>query len=179
MHLRSPARLTRAISATGVFLLVTVVIAVIGWRMSDIAAASGTATTAALQESGESSIVEDGVYPGAAQIQAERGITLIGGNGLITLAECGAPGLLQVRSASHGLICFQVRIWPGTDSFIVVEIPETYTIRGDDHQVRAKLITPNGETKTYDIAKNQWTPVGEGTSPEIPPETLIELRATP
>ncbi|MGH3242013.1 MAG: hypothetical protein ACRDNL_16690, partial [Spirillospora sp.] len=114
-----------------------------------------------------------------AQIEAERGITVVSGNGLITLAECGEPGLIQARSSSVGLVCFKARTWAGTVALIVVKIPEVYSIKGDDHEVEAKLSTETGESKTYDIAKNQWTPVGEGSGPDIPPETLIELKAAP
>lgn len=121
--------------------------------------------------------VEDGAYPDADQIEQNRGITLISGNGLLTLTDCGADGLIQVRSNTQGLICFKARTWPDTDAIVTVKIPEAYLIKGDEHEVKAKLTTEQGQTKTYDITKNEWTPVGEGSDPDIPPETLIELRA--
>ncbi|MDL4815027.1 hypothetical protein [Actinomadura opuntiae] len=121
--------------------------------------------------------MEDGAYPDADKIEQDRGITVIAGNGLIVLTDCGPDGLIQVRSNTQGLICFKARTWPGTEAFVTVKIPEAYLIKGDEHQVKAKLTTEQGETKTYDITKNEWTPVGEGSDPNLPPETLIELRA--
>ncbi|WUI01001.1 hypothetical protein OHR68_04035 [Spirillospora sp. NBC_00431] len=178
MRIRFPARPAGIVLVAVAALALAASVVVLGWRPSPTAAAStgGKGEAAAPREGGEST-VEDGAYPGAAKIQEERGITLISGNGLITLAECGVPGLIQVRSATVGLICFKARTWAGAVALIVVKIPDVYTIKGDDHEVEARLSTEKGEIKTYDIVKNQWTPVGEGTSPDVPPETLVELRA--
>ncbi|RFS83689.1 hypothetical protein D0T12_22000 [Actinomadura spongiicola] len=127
---------------------------------------------------GQQGIVETGTPPDAEKIGSERGIELVGGNGLIEYTECGPTGLLQVRSATNGLLCFTARAWPGTDGFLAVKIPDTYSIKGDGdrHQVKAILTTEAGNKKTYDIRPDEWTPVGQGADPDNGPETLIELR---
>ncbi|WP_336203862.1 hypothetical protein [Nonomuraea sp. LPB2021202275-12-8] len=133
-------------------------------------------------------IIEEGAYPDAERILAERGITLISGNGLITLADCGAPGTIQLYSAEKGYICFQVRIWPAfaldsatlepaLNSFVVLRIPDVYVIKGTATATQQATLTVDDQTKTYDIRPGEWTPVGEGVDPENPPETLVELRA--
>ncbi|MFG1943905.1 hypothetical protein [Nonomuraea sp. NPDC048826] len=139
-------------------------------------------------EDAQPGIVEDGVYPGAERILAERGITLISGNGLITLTDCGEPGTIQLYSAEKGHICFKVRIWrafapdlptlePALNSFIVLRIPDVYVIKGSRTATQQATLTVDDRTKTYDIRPDEWTPVGEGVDPDNPPETLVELRA--
>ncbi|MFI0409467.1 hypothetical protein [Actinomadura sp. 3N508] len=151
--------------------------ALVGNAAPTRAAPATAASETASRGEGETSAVEDGAYPDADRIQTERGITVISGNGLITLAECGADSLIQVRSNTKGLVCFDVELWPDYEGVITVKIPEVYYIKGDDHQVTADLTTGKGETKTYPIARDEWTPVGEGADPDNGPETLIELRA--
>ncbi|WP_147339374.1 hypothetical protein [Actinomadura spongiicola] len=147
------------------------------WR----AAASAGSTQerrASAPPPGQHGIIETGLHPDGQKIGSERGIELVGGNGLIEYSECGPGELLQVRSSTKGLLCFTVRAWPGTDGFLQVKIPETYYIKGDSvrHQTKATLITEGGDKKTYDIRPDEWTPVGEGADPDNGPETLIELR---
>lgn len=130
-----------------------------------------------------SHIVEDYSYPGAEQILAERGITLLKGDGDILLAECGPSGLIQVRSAEKGLICFEVvgqtaastQSVPTLDAWITMSIPSVYVIRGDENDAEVDL-TANNETTTYDLVPNEWTPVGEGAEPENGPATLLTIR---
>ncbi|TDD30537.1 hypothetical protein E1287_29095 [Actinomadura sp. KC06] len=169
-----------------IFLLLTVVTAAVAAGGLAAHAATEAATPAGptapvKRQAAEVPAVEDGAYPDADKIEQERQITVIGGNGLITLVECGpggsADGLIAARSSIKGTICFKARTWPGTEAFITVKIPEVYFIKGDDHQVKAKLTPENGPAETYDIERNQWTAVGEGTGK--PPEALIELRAKP
>nr|WP_198151527.1 hypothetical protein [Kibdelosporangium sp. MJ126-NF4] len=125
--------------------------------------------------------VEDTTYPGAAQILAQRGIKLIGGDGSIVLVDCGPTGLIEVRSTEKGRICFKARtIYWGSRypmvNYIAMEIPSVYTIKGDEKDVEATL-TVNNQSKVYAIEKNAWTPVGEGAGPGNPPETLLQIRA--
>jgi hypothetical protein len=135
-------------------------------------------------------IVEDGSYPDAARILAARGITLVAGNGLITLADCGATGVIELFSAEKGRICFKVRIWraaedgttypdvtPALNSFVVLNIPDVYLIKGVPDVRQQASMTVDNQTKVYDIRAGEWTPVGEGIQPENPPETLVEVRA--
>jgi hypothetical protein len=151
--------------------------------------AAPAARTGATTDDVQPGTVEDGSYPGAARILAERGITVVAGNGLITLADCGVPGTIQLFSGEKGLICFKVRIWragdlttfpdvvPILNSFVVLNIPDVYVIKGARDVSQQAKLTVDDQTKIYDIRPDEWTPVGEGVQPENPPETLVELRA--
>jgi hypothetical protein len=126
------------------------------------------------------SIVEDYGYPGSAQILAQRGITLIRGDGHIMLVPCDGLGLIEVRSASApadkdpdpGHYCFKVT---GTTGSLTLDIPNAYQVKGDNHAVTA-TITVKDETSTVAVDKNGWTGIGLGSGPD--PATLLKLDAT-
>ncbi|GAA1068986.1 hypothetical protein GCM10009665_75160 [Kitasatospora nipponensis] len=137
-----------------------------GWSaMVPATAAEATGTTA----------VEDFGYPGAAQILADRGITLKSGDGHIVLADCASgSNLVQLfsRTATPSEVCFQVT---GPTGYLALEIPQVYNIKGDDHAIKATLNTA-GTVTSVDVPKNTWTPVGEGNTAGA--ATLLQLNAT-
>lgn len=146
--------------------------------------ASGGTTAPAAEQAEPSdpqpSLVEDYSYPGSAQILAQRGITLIRGDGHITLVACGGPNLVEVRSSNSpadkdpdpGHYCFKVT---GTSGNLTLDIPNAFQVKGDSHAVTA-TITVNNETNTVAVTKNSWTGIGLGSGPN--PATLLKLDAT-
>ncbi|GAA1231160.1 hypothetical protein GCM10009665_21900 [Kitasatospora nipponensis] len=139
-----------------------------------IAGWSATVPATAAEASGTTA-VEDFSYPGAAQILADRGITLKSGDGHIVLADCASgSNLVQLfsRVATPSEVCFQVT---GPTGYLSLEIPQVYNIKGDDHAIKATLNTA-GTVSSVDVPKNTWTPVGEGNTSGA--TTLLELNAT-
>ncbi|MFB7621007.1 trypsin-like serine protease, partial [Kitasatospora sp. NPDC056181] len=120
--------------------------------------------------------MEGFAYPDAAKVLAERNITLKTGDGHIVLADCTAgPGQVQLysRAATPSEVCFKIN---GPTGYLALEIPKIYNIKGDDHTVKATVST-DGNTATFDVAKNVWTPIGEGGTAGSA-TTLLELNAT-
>ena len=130
------------------------------------------------------SIVERRDYPGAAQILAERGITLHKGDGHILLADCGSTGapaadLLVVETydlerPGGPVACFRAT---GTSGFLTMEISMAYLVRGDNSRtVAAKVETQDEETviDTERVDPGEWQPVGVGQSRGD--ATILELR---
>ncbi|SDP88565.1 hypothetical protein SAMN04487905_111211 [Actinopolyspora xinjiangensis] len=132
---------------------------------------SGTESAAAVSPP---PIVEDYSYPGADSIEQQRGIRLIEGDGNIVLADCGASDeLIEVYSSKTETSCYRVI---GNTGYLKMEIPEVYTLKGDDHAVEA-TVTVKGQAEVVDVPKNSFVPVGEGENSENGPATLLELRA--
>lgn len=119
-------------------------------------------------------IEENYDHPNADNILAERSIRLLKGDGHILLVECDSADVVEVLSRRSGKFCFQVK---GAQGYLTLELPETYLIKGDNHSLAAK-VTIDGKTETVAVKKNQWTPVGEGSSPNSGPATLLEIRAS-
>ncbi|GHH80456.1 hypothetical protein GCM10018781_60830 [Kitasatospora indigofera] len=69
-------------------------------------------------------------------------------------------------------VCFRVT---GPTGYLALELPKVYNIKGDDHTVKATLKT-DGSVSSFDVRKNFYTPVGEGSSGDG--TTLLELTAT-
>ncbi|MBG6135840.1 FG-GAP-like repeat-containing protein [Longispora fulva] len=135
----------------------------------------GSATSASAAETALPSAVEDFAYPGAAGILAARGITLRSGDGHIVLADCvPGGGLVELysRSLAPSHACFKIT---GATGYLALEIPEVFSIRGDSHAIKATL-SSQGTVASVDVSKNEWTPVGEGSSSGA--TTLLELIAT-
>ncbi|MBG6135841.1 FG-GAP-like repeat-containing protein [Longispora fulva] len=134
----------------------------------------GSAVSARAAEPTVATAVEDFAYPDAAGILTQRGITLKTGDGHIQLADCDSQaGLIHLRSRSLAdQACFKIT---GPVGYLALEIPEVYTIKGDDHAIKATLST-QGTVTSVDINRNAWTPVGEGASSGV--STLLELNAT-
>lgn len=148
------------------------------------AAVASAAATAALLLTGAPSAtavdvppvaVEDGAYPDADRIFAERGIRLTTGDGHILLADCGPAGLIQVWARGHSeAFCFSVK---GASGRVAMELPQVYGIKGNDYKIVADMTVGSTET-SYDVAPNTWTAVGESADPEGRDHTLVEIHAT-
>lgn len=157
---------------------------VVAAAMFGVLLASGTGWALAAQQDDPinepPSIVEDFSYPGAAQILAQRGITVISGDGHIMLVSCGASGLIEVRSSGNtadkdpdpGHYCFKVT---GSTGTLALTIPNAYQVKGDSHAVTA-TVTVKNTTNTVPVATNTWTGIGLGSGPD--PATLLQLDAT-
>ncbi|ROR35810.1 FG-GAP-like repeat-containing protein [Kitasatospora cineracea] len=127
------------------------------------------------------SAVEDGAYPGAAQILAEKGITLTRGDGGITLADCTQPSSYQIkvlaRTANEDdgdTICFAA---PGAGGYLAFTIPDAYRITTYNRSVRASLSTDQKPTETTDVPANGTKGIGETLDPNTR-AVLLELRVT-
>ncbi|WP_432133250.1 hypothetical protein [Streptomyces sp. bgisy154] len=119
--------------------------------------------------------VEDFNYPGADQILAEKGITLKRGDGHITLADCvTGTGQLEVWARSKDKVCFDVT---GTSGWLTLEIPSVYGVRGNDYATQVDMTTGT-EEKSFDVAKNSWTPVGESADEQGREFMLVEIRTS-
>lgn len=120
--------------------------------------------------------VEDFAYPEADKILAEQNLVLKRGDGHITLADCvSGTGQLEVLAREKASkICFDV---VGNEGWLSLEIPSVYNIRGNDYSTTVDM-TVGTEEKSYDIAKNTWTPVGETADPEERQFLLVEIRTS-
>ncbi|MEU6645317.1 hypothetical protein ABZ863_22560 [Saccharomonospora sp. NPDC046836] len=137
------------------------------------ALASKTDSTQAANQETPPPIVEEFHYPGGEQIFSERGIRLIKGDGHIMLTDCDTGAdVIKVESVTVGTSCYAVT---GERGWLTMEIPRVYLLRGDGHNVAAR-ITVDGQTEAVDLAPGQHTPVGESQGSD--PATLIELHAS-
>ncbi|MER6789588.1 hypothetical protein ABT330_34095 [Streptomyces sp. NPDC000658] len=120
--------------------------------------------------------VETFDYPGADKILAEKKIVLKRGDGHITLADCaGGTGLLEIMARNKAdRICFKV---VGNSGWLTMEIPAVYAIKGNDYTTAVDM-TVGAEEKSFDIAKNTWTAVGETADPEGREHMLVEIRSS-
>ncbi|MEU4161676.1 hypothetical protein [Actinoplanes sp. NPDC026670] len=131
------------------------------------------------------SLVEDFSYPGAAAIEADRGIKLIKGDGNLVLVDCGAdPNLppadvILVQTTAVGSPdktnhCFKAS---GTSGVLTMEIGEVYFIRGEAQRtVAAKVEVQDATpvTETEQVDPGEWQPIGIGQGRGE--ATLLELR---
>ncbi|MEU6351974.1 hypothetical protein ABZ896_21955 [Streptomyces sp. NPDC047072] len=118
--------------------------------------------------------VEDFGYPLADKIRAERNLVLKRGDGHITLADCtSGTGLLEILARDRtDRICFKV---VGNSGWLTLELPAVYAIKGNDYTTAVDM-TVGAEEKSFDVAKNSWTPVGEAADPEGRDHLLVEIR---
>jgi len=136
---------------------------------------------------GQAPLVENFAYPGAEQILATYGVTLVSGDGHIVFADCATPaegsiGLMKVRTTEsvgqNGLVCFKVL---GTPGQLKLKIPAVFEIRGDGlvsgtgHKAKAELTTDAGQRTVVDVNPSGNTPVGVGAGPGNQPTTLLQL----
>ncbi|SDP15843.1 hypothetical protein SAMN04487905_102204 [Actinopolyspora xinjiangensis] len=120
-------------------------------------------------------IVEDYSYPGAAQIEDETGVKLIEGDGNIIKVGCDKDTpLIRVDSANTSIdrSCYEVIDAHG---WLTMEIPNVYSIRGDDHTVNA-TVTSNGQSEQVVIPSGKTTAIGIGNGADEDPAALVELR---
>lgn len=135
------------------------------------AAAAMLGSHEAVAADAASSLVEDYSYPGADAIPD---ITLIKGDGRITLVECdsGKPDLITVESIGRAVYCFSVR---GDSGWLSLRLDRVFIIGAGDQEVAAK-VTADGVTETVTVAEGKLEPIGV-TDPDF--GVLLELRATP
>ncbi|MFH8797220.1 hypothetical protein [Streptomyces sp. NPDC017941] len=117
--------------------------------------------------------VEDFGYPNADKIFAEQGIRLKSGDGHITLATCdGEPGLLEVWARGpRDRYCFKVS---GNRGYLRLDLPGVFGVKGNSYDTDVNM-TVAGTTKSFDIEKNTWTPVGETSDDQGRQHTLVEI----
>ncbi|MER7951308.1 hypothetical protein ABTY59_28325 [Streptomyces sp. NPDC096079] len=121
------------------------------------------------------SVVEDHGYPHADKILTEKNIVLKRGDGHITLADCaGGTGFLEVWARDKSKICFKIT---GNGGWLTMEIPSVHLIKGNSYATQVDM-TVGTEEKSFDIAKNAWTSVGETVDPEGRQHALVEIRST-
>ncbi len=123
-------------------------------------------------------LVENFEYPGAAAIEAARGIKLKKGDGHILFTECAAgANQIQVEStaytAPNNLFCFKVI---GTKGNLTLELDEAFLVHGNDYNATATWTDENGQVHNTPLRKNNPTGIGEGVTGQ--PGMLIELNAT-
>lgn len=118
-------------------------------------------------------IVEDYSYPGAAEIEATRGIKLIKGDGGIVLADCdGDTDLISVESIGREWFCFQAR---RDNGWLSLRLDRVFLIGAGGQDVSAKVVA-NGTEQDVQIPEGELRPIGIG-DPNY--GVLLELRTTP
>ncbi|MGW0392866.1 hypothetical protein ACWDYJ_18585 [Streptomyces sp. NPDC003042] len=124
--------------------------------------------------------VEDGAYPNADKILADKGIKLVRGDGNITLADCDdTKKQIRVIAVADPTVnrqrfyCFTAHASTG---HLALQLDRVYAIDAADHPIRAQL-TANGATETVDIAKDGYASVGEGVVGGAR-SVLVEIRIT-
>jgi hypothetical protein len=116
---------------------------------------------------------DDFSYPDADKIASERDIVLTRGDGHVLLGDCRTgTDLIEVWSVVKDTQCFTSK---GASGWLTLDQPRPYLIRGNSRRFEATLLA-NGQTQAVDVPVNTWTPVGEGTSPDSSPASLIELK---
>ncbi|WP_037864554.1 hypothetical protein [Streptomyces sp. NRRL S-340] len=136
---------------------------------------SAATTTAAGDMPG---LVEDFDYPGAAQVQQDRGVTLKRGDGHVwltdvtSLNECSGASNIAIESRK-GLFCFKTNAKSG---YLTLELPDTFSIWTQNHPVKATL-TAEGKNTVVNAPANDLTPVGESGDTGLR-SVLVEIRVT-
>ncbi|WP_234306668.1 hypothetical protein [Streptomyces sp. NRRL F-2799] len=92
------------------------------------------------------------------------------------LADCASEsGLLELWARSKDKICFEVT---GNSGWLTMEIPAVYGIRGSATQTAQVDMTMGTEEKSYDVAKDSFTPVGESADEQGRDHMLVEIRTS-
>ncbi|MFD6940424.1 hypothetical protein ACFWAP_30265 [Streptomyces goshikiensis] len=132
-----------------------------------------TASMKAIADEGPGYAVEDFAYPNADKILAEQRITLKRGDGHILLADCAsATDLLEVYGRKNEKTCFKVT---GNSGYLALEIPAVYFIKGNSYAAKVDM-SAGSLQKSFDITKNDWTPVGETADEQGRDFMLMEIR---
>lgn len=149
-------------------------LAAVLWATSLAGSPAGNAESVADAAPGYA--VENYDYPNADKILAEKNIVLKRGDGHIVLADCAAEaGLLEVWARSKEKICFKVT---GNSGWLTLEIPSVYAVKGSADQSAQVDMTVGTEEKSFDVAKDTWTAVGESADPEGRDHMLVEIRTS-
>ncbi|WP_329546380.1 hypothetical protein OG548_20550 [Streptomyces sp. NBC_01356] len=123
-------------------------------------------------------LVEDFDHPGAAELLADRGVTLKRGDGHVwltdvtDLGECADPSNIAIESRK-GIFCFKTNAKSG---FLTLELPDTFSIWTQDRPVKATL-TAEGTDTVVNASANDLTPVGESGDTGLR-SVLVEIRVT-
>lgn len=154
--MRTWMKFIASVAVTGFIASVAVTgFAVIGGSVSSGAAAR------AVDDTEQPGIVEDFSYPGAAAIQAAKGISLISGDGHIMLAECGsADNLIRVESYSNinePVYCFRVL---GTKGLLTLHIEKVFFVWAGDTAVTATITINGRQQPPVVVPANDGEPVG-------------------
>lgn len=116
------------------------------------------------------SLVEDYTYPGAAQIEQERGITLVRGDGRITLADCdGNSELIKIETLTQDA-CFLV---DGDTGWLAVRVDAVFLVGAGDQDV---AVTVEGMSAPISIPEGNSRPV-QAVDPTRR-GIVVEIRAT-
>ncbi|QUF04705.1 hypothetical protein KCV87_00740 [Actinosynnema pretiosum subsp. pretiosum] len=75
------------------------------------------------------------------------------------------------KDPDGGHYCFQAR---GKSGHLALEIPETYPIKNDDHDVKS-TVTVKGKTSELPVVQDSWTGIGQGVGPDH--AVLIAIKA--
>jgi hypothetical protein len=127
--------------------------------------------------------IEDFTYPGAAQIQAERGFLLKRGDGhIVLLDECPVgttdPDVLLLAARNQpnfSDVCFRVH---GNTGHLTLELASVYGVRTGTFSSEVVLSLDDGATtETYDVPPNTYAGVGE-TDPTVPAGEYALLEIT-
>ncbi|MFI5828731.1 hypothetical protein ACIA6C_16040 [Streptomyces sp. NPDC051578] len=149
-------------------------LAAVLWTTSS--AGQPTRNTASVADAAPGYAVEDYSYPNADKILTEKNIVLKRGDGHIVLADCASEtGLLEVWGRSQDKICFKVT---GKSGWLTLEVPAVYAVKGSVDQSAQVDMTVGAEKKSFDVAKNAWTAVGESADPEGRDHMLVEIRTS-
>ncbi|MEV8311945.1 hypothetical protein AB0P36_32660 [Streptomyces flavidovirens] len=146
----------------------------LAWLVAAGAPAVGGATSVeAIAAEAPGFTVEDFNYPQADKILAEQNITLKRGDGHIVLADCASgTGLLEVWAREKEKICFRAT---GSSGWLTMEIRAVYGVKGNDYTTQVDM-TVGTEEKSFDVAKNAWTAVGESADEQGRDHMLVEIR---
>lgn len=139
--------------------------------IAQAASTSKDSTPAAASEM--TSLVEDFMYPNAAQIEAETGAVLKRGDGHLIFMDCDGSEDIQIESA-HGqnYFCFKLTSKP---AFLELEIPKAYGIWTTDDPVKATVQKADGTSTVINAPAGSFTGYGEAGE-DRERTTLIELR---
>lgn len=115
--------------------------------------------------------MEDYSYPGAAKIEAERGIKLISGDGRIMLSDCdGNPDLIKVEALTED-VCFAVK---GDTGWLSLRLDAVFLVAAGDQDV---AVTVEGMSAPISVPEGKFRPI-QAVDPARR-GVVLEIRATP
>ncbi|MFD9596435.1 trypsin-like serine protease, partial [Kitasatospora sp. NPDC059973] len=126
---------------------------------------------------GAPTISEGFSYPGADEVLAATGATLVRGDGGITYVPCDSPHQIAVWARGINLtlhrLCFAA---PGAAGYLAVTIPDTFRLQTYGRDLHASLTT-DGSSQPIDVPHDTFVGVGEGANANSH-SVLLELRVT-
>ncbi|MBP0450581.1 trypsin-like serine protease [Kitasatospora sp. RG8] len=138
------------------------------------AAPTAIADTVTTANSAAPQIVEDFAYPGAAQVLADKGITLTSGDGHIILTDDCNTAQIKVWSrlptANVGQFCFNSTAPHGFLAMSIAEVVGLQTLA----QPLTATVSADGRTDTVSLDKGDIKGVGEGAKGSR--SVLLQLR---